>query len=139
MAEQKKEIVFKNDLAELEKLCQRIREFGKSLNIPEKSIFQVCLAIEEICANIISHGFNDNFVHWIKVTIGHKRGNMELRVEDDGIPFNPIEAEAPDLSCPIERRKEGGLGCYLINNLMDSVDYKRLDKKNILIVNKKIC
>ena len=139
MTAQKKEIVLKNDITELDKLCRQIKAFGESLNIPEKSIFQISLALEEICTNIISYGFNDDKIHLITITVDHYCGILELRIEDDGIPFNPVEVEKPDLSRPIENRKEGGLGCYLINNLMDKVDYKREDEKNILTVNKKIC
>lgn len=139
MTDKELKFVFKNDLTELEKLRPQIKEFGKSLHIPERSIFQVCLAVEEICANIISHGYRDDMVHWITVTMSYWRGIIEIRVEDDGIPFNPVDAEEPDISCPIENRKEGGLGCYLINNLMDKIDYRREDKKNILTANKKVC
>jgi len=53
-------------------------------------------------------------------------------VEDDGKPFDPLQAPPPDLSLPLERRPIGGLGIHLIRNLMDEVSYARVGGRNVL-------
>lgn len=129
---------FRNSLSELDTLRRNLEEFGKSLGMSRKGIFQISLAMEEVFANIISYGYTDNEEHWIKITMWHQDGTLTLRIEDDGIPFNPIEAETPDLECPIEDREIGGLGCYLIKCLMNDVAYERSGNKNILTMRKTI-
>ena len=61
-----------------------------------------------------------------------------MRIEDDGIPFNPVMAEEPDLECRIEDCRIGGLGIHLIKKLMDEVRYERVNDVNILYLKKKI-
>ena len=132
MAKDKISIEFKNDLSELDGLCKKLEDFGMSLGLSKKTLFHVNLVMEEVFTNIISYGFEDKTEHCIKITVSHENGTLELRAEDDGIPFNPTQIEAPDLCCPIEDRKVGGLGCYLTKRLMDHVEYQRLGNKNIL-------
>lgn len=132
MPKDKISLEIKNDLSELEELCQTLEDFGVSLGLSKKTLFQMKLVMEEVFTNIISYGFKDETVHLIRITISHENGMLKLRTEDDGIPFNPTEVEAPDLSCPIEDREVGGLGCYLTKRLMDNIEYKRIDNKNIL-------
>lgn len=138
MIRDKISIDFKNDMSELDALRNKLEEFGKSLGFSKKSFFHILLAVEEICTNIISYGFKDTSDHWINMTAHHQNGTLELRIEDDGIPFNPIEAETPDLECLIEEREVGGLGCHLVNTLMDDVIYQRIGNKNVLILKKAI-
>ena len=136
MATDKIKIELKNDLSELDRLCLKLTDFGKTFNLPKKSVFQICLVMEEICSNIISYGYKDKNVHWIQVMIQLKNKMLEFQIEDDGIPFNPVETEKPDLTCPLDQREEGGLGCHLVKNIMDHVIYKRVNNKNILTVKK---
>lgn len=129
---------FRNSLSELDTLRRNLEEFGKSLGMSKKSIFQINLAMEEVFANIISHGYTDDEEHWIKITMWHQDGTLTLRIEDDGIPFNPVEAEAPDLECPLEEREIGGLGCHLMRCLMNDIVYERSGNRNILTMKKTI-
>ena len=129
---------FRNSLSELDTLRRNLEEFGKSLGMTKKSISQINLAMEEVVANIIWHGYADNEEHWIKITMWHQDGTLTLRIEDDGIPFNPVVAETPDLERPLEERKIGGLGCYLTRCLMNHIVYERSGNKNILTMKKTI-
>jgi serine/threonine-protein kinase RsbW len=61
-----------------------------------------------------------------------------MRIEDDGIPFDPVLTEAPDLECRIEDCKIGGLGIHLIKKLMDEIRYERVNDVNILYLKKHI-
>ena len=128
----------RNRLSDLDKVQSNLQKIGKSLHLSKENIFQISLAMEEVVSNIISHGYSDRAEHWIKITISHQKGTLIFRIEDDGIPFNPCEAEAPDIECPLEERRIGGLGCHIMRCLMDDVDYQRRGSKNILTMKKVI-
>ena len=128
----------RNSLSELDALGKSLEQFGNSLGLSNKMVFEICLAMEELVSNIISYGFTDDAVHWIKVAMSHQDGILVIRLEDDGIPFDPLKAEEPDCECPLEQRKIGNLGIHLTKKFMDDIVYERLGNKNILTLRKKI-
>ena len=128
----------RNSLSELDTLGQSLQQFGEELGLSNKVLFQICLAMEEIVSNIISYGYTDDAVHWIKIAILHEQGILIIRLEDDGIPFNPLWAQEPDCECPVEERKVGNLGIHLCKKVMDEMIYERCGNKNILTLKKDI-
>ncbi|MFB0505582.1 MAG: ATP-binding protein [Thermodesulfobacteriota bacterium] len=138
MTRGKVSLVLRNSLSELDEVRRNLEEFGKSLGLSKKSAFQINLAMEEVFSNIISYAYADDGEHWITVTISHEKDALVLRVEDDGIPFNPCEVEPPDLTCSLEERQIGGLGCYLMRCVMDDIVYERRENKNVLTMKKTI-
>lgn len=128
----------RNSFSELDTLCQSLQQFGEELGLSSKTLFQICLAMEELVSNIISYGYTDDAVHWIKIAISHEDGILSIRLEDDGIPFDPLKAEEPDCECAIEQRKVGNLGIHLSKKVMDDMVYERCGKKNILTLRKDI-
>ncbi len=136
MTEDRVSLQLKNNLSEISTLCQNLERFGESLGLSPKTMFEICLAMEELVCNIISYGYTDDAVHWIKVAISHKDGILMIRLEDDGIPFDPLKVEEPDCKCPIEQRKIGNLGIHLSKKYMDDMVYERCGNKNVLTVKK---
>ena len=128
----------KNDLSELEQLCKTCEEIGRSINISDKSIFEMNLALDELFTNIISYGFQDCLEHIINISITIEGDQLQMRIEDDGVPFNPLESKTPDFQCGVEECKIGGLGIHLIGKLMDDIQYQRVADKNILVLRRKI-
>ena len=128
----------RNSLSELDALSESLEQFGNSLGLSNKIVFEICLAMEELVSNIISYGFTDDAVHWIKVAMSHQEGILVIRLEDDGIPFDPLKAEEPDCECPLEQRKIGNLGIHLTKKFMDDMVYERLGNKNILTLRKNL-
>jgi len=126
----------KNNLSELEKLGKYVVEFARSLGISHKTIFQLKFSMEEIFVNIISYGYPDQEEHWIKVLIAHENSMLIMRIEDDGIPYNPLNSEPPDVGTPIENRKIGGLGIHLTKHLITDMAYSRCGDRNILVLKK---
>lgn len=128
----------KNSLSELDALGRSLEQFGKTLGLAAKTLFQICLAMEELVSNIICYGYKDDAVHWIKVAISHKNAILIIRVEDDGIPFDPLKAEEPDCKSPIDRRKIGNLGIHLARKVMDDIAYERCGNNNVITLKKNI-
>ena len=135
-----KKISFKleNKLSELKRLCRQVEAFAKKQALSPKDIFKINLCMEEHFTNIISHGYTDSETHWIEIILSVENENFMVRIEDDGIAFNPTKIVAPDFQCPLEERKIGGLGVYLTKHFMDTMAYQRRDNKNILVMTKKI-
>ena len=133
----KLELRLSNSLAEVDRLHGAVAAFLKRHSINERVISQIDLSLEEVFTNIVRHGFDDRIDHEILIQVNVRRGAVEVRVEDDGSEFNPLLAPGPDLDEPIERRQVGGLGIHLVRALMDRVEYRRINGKNILNLWKK--
>ena len=131
-------IELKNDLNELERLTQEITEYCESCGFSPHILFALNLSLEEVVANVISYGYEDEREHLIFVRIRRKDVSLEIEVEDDGVSFNPLEQEPPDLSSPAEERPIGGLGIHLVRHYMDELEYRRHEDRNLLHMKKNI-
>ena len=128
----------KNCTSELDTLCRNVENFGSSLGLTKKCLFQINLALDELFTNIISYGYRDDDEHWVKIAISHENGTVVIRIEDTGMPFNPDAAEGPDMIHDIDKCPVGGLGIHLIKKLMDEILYERCGNKNVLTLKKYI-
>lgn len=72
-------------------------------------------------SNVISYGYDDREEHKIIVCLLMQQGKLTVEVENDGRPFNPLDAPEPDIEKPLEERTLGGLGIHLVRNVMDLV------------------
>ena len=127
-------LTLKNDPSEIGRLVDLLEAFGPQSGLTEDATFKLTLALDEIVANVVRHGFDDDREHRIEVKVTVDDRTVTASVEDDGLEFDPREAPVPDLDLPIEMRKPGGLGMHLVKATMDSVEYRRQDGRNILTV-----
>jgi anti-sigma regulatory factor (Ser/Thr protein kinase) len=127
-------LTLKNDPAEIGRLVDLLEAFGPQSGLTDDATFKLTLALDEIVANVVRHGFDDDREHRIEVNVTVDDRTVTASVEDDGLEFDPREAPVPDLDLPIEMRKPGGLGMHLVRATMDSVEYRRQDGRNILTV-----
>ena len=134
---QKISVALKNSLTEIGRMSQVIDEFCASNKFPPETVFALNLSLEEILTNIIRYGYDDNDEHVIHVSLNLNKGQVYIEVEDDAKPFNPLEVETPDIHKPLDERPIGGLGIHLVKNHMDSLQYKRKEERNLLIMKKK--
>jgi len=131
-------ITLRNNLSEIEKLANAVMQFGRKNNFSDKVIFEINLALEEVVNNIISYAYRDKNEHQIYIHMKLEGTDLVLKVEDDGIPFNPLEVTEPDIKKPLEERQPGGLGLFFVRKLIDTLEYRRDKDKNIFIIRKKI-
>ena len=94
--------------------------------------------MDEIFTNIISYGYTDQAEHTVRVCVSADADHLTIVVEDDGVPFNPIERLTPKVPDNVESCKIGGLGIHLVKNLVDDIGYRRCDGKNILTLTKTV-
>lgn len=131
-------LTLKNDLSELRVLQNALEKFGRRSGIAPKHLLQINLVLEELFTNVVTCGYRDHHVHWVTVRLKQSPDVIIIEFEDDGSPFNPIKAPAPDLKCPAEKRRIGGLGIHLIKKMTDDIQYRRKGNKNILTLTKNI-
>lgn len=128
----------RNDVSEIASLRDKVGNFCKNGNMSAKTVNNVKLAIDEILTNVISYAFKDCAAHEITVRAGLDSSFLHIEIEDDGWQFNPLNLPEPDIESPLEERQIGGLGVYLVRRIMDGVEYRRENEKNILIMKKNI-
>lgn len=132
------ELTLVNRAAEVSRVQDSLEKFARVHEIPDRKLHEVQLALEEHLTNITRYGHKDDSEHSIKVVIELAASELEIRVEDDGCPFNPLEQPTPDLSKPIEERPIGGMGIHMMRNSLDELKYRRVGGKNLLTMIKRL-
>ena len=130
------EIRIDNNLSEITRVADMVDDFAARHQFPEQVLFALNVVLDEIINNIISYGYEDAGHHEIAVRVALRPGNVEAVVEDDGKPFDPLAAPAPDLTSA--QREPGGVGLHFVRNLMDEVTYTRRDGINHLRMMKRL-
>ena len=130
-------LLLRNDLSELKRMSEAVSAWCKGNGVSAAVEFHVNLALDEIVSNSIRYGWKDGGEHQLHVRLSHLANEIRVEVEDDAIPFNPLEVPAPDLDRPMDERLVGGLGIHLVRQVMDGLDYQRLNGKNLVVMKKK--
>jgi sigma-B regulation protein RsbU (phosphoserine phosphatase) len=116
----------------LEAVLRFVSEHLERRGCDSKLMTQISLAVEEIFVNIANYAYaprsGDAFV---RVAADPER-EVVVELEDGGVPYNPLEKSDPDMQALAHERKIGGLGVFLVKNIMDSVEYRNEDGRNIL-------
>ena len=100
-----------------------------------KETLALRLACEEIVMNVTTYAYPEGVDGFLDVTI-QKTDRIEIRFEDGGVPFNPLEQKKPDTGLSWKKRHMGGLGIFIIRRKMDDVRYAYEDNKNVLTIEK---
>lgn len=127
-----------NRLEEIERLAAAVEAFGAAHGLPDSVVFALTLSLDEVVTNVISYAYADVRDHPINVHLRLAGDVVHAEVIDDGRPFNPIDVPAPDLDAPIDKRRIGGLGVHLVREMMDELDYRRENGRNILALSKRV-
>ena len=102
-----------------------------------KETLALRLACEEIVMNVTSYAYPEGVDGFLDVTI-RKTDRIEIRFEDGGMPFNPLEQKTPNTKLSWKKRRIGGLGIFLLRRKMDDVSYAYEGNKNVLTIEKTI-
>jgi hypothetical protein len=124
------------DMAGLEKADKTLDEFALAVHLPEETLFQVRLVLEEVLMNVISYGAGGGAIPDVQLNMAQVENTLSMEIADNGIAFDPLQLPPPDLDAAIDDRPIGGLGIFLVRELMDSVTYRRDGDWNRLMVTK---
>ncbi|MFZ5571453.1 MAG: ATP-binding protein [Thermodesulfobacteriota bacterium] len=125
-------------LNELERLRRRLHGFGRRAGLPPKAVWMINLVLDELFTNIISHGCGNCGEKTVRFSLSRSGDDLAIKIEDNGIPFNPLSCEAPDVSCGLTERSIGGMGLHLVKHMMDHLHYRRCRDTNILEMKKSL-
>ena len=131
----KSSLKIKNNLSELANLEEHLQSLESQWGLSKKIGVEINLVLDELITNIIEHGDQEN-LHFIDISLTKKCQKLTIEVKDDGPPFDPTRCKMPDTTQPLEERRCGGLGIFLVRKFSDCCSYKRSDNKNIFTLQK---
>ena len=124
---------FEANLDLVDEMMMPIISSLEEIDVDHKKIYQINLALEEILVNIARYAYApDKGLIDISYEISDKPKQLKVIIKDKGRAFNPLEKEEPDLEASIQDRKIGGLGIYIVKNIVDDIKYQRINNENIL-------
>jgi anti-sigma regulatory factor (Ser/Thr protein kinase) len=131
------EIVLAARPEERHKVLTLLESFAREHRLPPQVVQAADLSLEEHLTNILDYAYSDDSPHQIRVRLSVSAGWLEIEVQDDGKPFNPLRMPEVDPSVPLDQKPVGGLGIHLIRKFMDEVEYRRDNGANILRLRKR--
>ena len=118
-----------------ERITDFVNEELSQYDCPPKALFQIEVAIEEISVNIVSYaGLAEDADIEIRCDVLDDPLRVVVQFLDDGVPFDPLEKEDPDTSPEAIEQRIGGLGIFMVKQMMDSVSYAYENGKNTLTI-----
>ena len=124
----------KHYTASIENIPARVEfvaEKAEAAGVHPKRVMHLQLATEEAVANICNYAYEVPPGE-LSIRISPTEHALQIDFIDNGVPFDPLSKEAPDLQSELDKREIGGLGIFLIRRFLDEVHYKRQGDKNIL-------
>lgn len=131
-------IVLKNDITEIGRLNQFIDEVGDEYSLAPDVVFNLNLVLEEAVVNVINYAYPKEEHEFIYLSSKMVDGSVVFILTDTGKEFDPTMTPDADITLSADEREIGGLGIFLIRQIMNEVRYERIDGKNILTLSKKL-
>lgn len=132
------ELSLANDLNELAGVAAGIDAFCESHRLESDIAFAVNLSIDELLTNTISYGYRDEETHRIELEVRIEGDELVVVIVDDSAAFDVSEETNPELDASLTDRAVGGLGLFLVHQMMDGVEYRRRDGRNVVTLTKHI-
>ena len=133
------ELTLQASLEKLDEVLAFVEENLEKNDCPMKVLMQVQIAVEEIFVNISHYAYDsEQGTVTIRVEVGGDPLQVIITFIDQGVPYDPLQKEDPDVTLSAEDRQIGGLGIFMVKKSMDDVKYEYADGKNILTISKKI-
>lgn len=133
-----KSIILANDISEISRLYEFIEELGRDYSLAPDIVFNLNLVLEEAVVNIINYAYPKEEHQFIYLSARKQEGSIVLVLTDTGKEFDPTAAPEADVTLSADERQIGGLGIFLIRQIMNEVRYERIEGKNVLTLEKKL-
>ncbi len=131
-------LTLNSDVHQVDLLGDFVKNVATQLRLPSKMAGNVRLAVEEAVVNVMTYAYPAGEEGEITVQAKSDGHWLKFVISDSGQPFDPTEARQADTSLSAEDRPIGGLGIHIVRKLMDSINYERIDGKNILTLRKEV-
>jgi serine/threonine-protein kinase RsbW len=124
-------------LKSLKDFREFLKEYCAGLpGVNDEILYDVQLAVDEACTNIISHGYAGLDPGSIILDLEIDSEKLTISLTDFGHSFEPSNVPIPDVDAPIEERELGGFGLFLIQQSMDHLNYQVTEEGNKMILTK---
>jgi anti-sigma regulatory factor (Ser/Thr protein kinase) len=133
-----KSIILANDLSEISRLYEFIEGLGEDFSLSPDVVFNLNLVLEEAVVNVINYAYPKEEHESIYLSARMHEGSIILVLTDTGKEFDPTAAPEADVTLSADERQIGGLGIFLIRQIMNEVKYERIEGKNVLTLEKKL-
>ena len=129
-------LTLSNDVKQVPELNSFVKTVGERLNLESTLSSQLMLAVEEAVVNVMSYAYPLGTKGDIKVDAQATDKSLKFIITDHGKAFDPTQGSNADTTLDVEDRPIGGLGILLVHSLMDTINYERIDGKNVLTLKK---
>jgi len=127
-----------NTIAEMARVAEFVDRFGAAHGLAKAIVDNLNLCLDELLNNTISYGYEDQAEHNIAIGLSIADGLLTVEIRDDARPFDPRKPTPAAVGDSLQARKLGGLGLQFVKNLMDDLDYRRIDGTNVVRISKKL-
>lgn len=131
-------LVLPNDIETIPQLNEFIDSVAEEVGLEMSLTMSLNLAIEEAVVNVMEYAYPEGQTGNVEIEVTADQEWMTFVITDTGIAFDPTKKEDADTTLSAEERPIGGLGIFLVRQLMDVIDYKREGNKNVLTLQKKL-
>ena len=131
-------LVLHNNIQQIPQLAEFVEAIAEEKGIDQAMAMSLNLALEEAVTNVILYAYPDGIDGLVDIEAFIEDDCLRFILSDSGKPFDPTAAPDADVTLGVNERKIGGLGIYLVRNIMDTVSYRYENGKNILTMIKKI-
>lgn len=123
----------------IETVTDFVNEQLEALDCPMKAQMQINIAIDELFGNIAHYAYNPEVGSaTVRVEVSEAPLAVIITFIDNGVPYDPLGNDDPDITLSAEEREIGGLGIYMVKKSMDEITYEYKDGQNILKIKKNI-
>lgn len=137
--EASKELTVMAEAENIDKITSFVNKQIKRLGGTKRAMVQIEVALDELFANICNYAYDDGVGHvTVRVQDVPEQNSVCITLEDEGMPFDPLAREDPDVTLGLHERGVGGLGIYMVKKTMDDVRYEYRDGLNMLTVVKSL-
>lgn len=126
------------DTSQTERLGEWMEMVCEQAGFDAATSTKLNIAVEEAVVNVMNYAYPAGTVGNVDIDAEFDDGKLTFVLSDSGTPFDPTQTGEPDLTLGAEDRPIGGLGIFLVRQIMDSVEYRYSDGKNILTLTKNI-
>ena len=134
--EEKMSITLTNDIQEVAQLAAFVEEACEKAGMDASTTMQMNLAMEEAVVNVMNYAYPTGEKGDIDIEVLIDDKGLTFVIADSGTPFDPTAEKEADTTLAAEDRPIGGLGIFLVRQLMDSISYERKEGKNRLTLGK---
>ena len=131
-------ITLPNDIEKVPVLAEFVDEVCEIVGFDMSTTMGINLALEEAVVNVMSYAYQPGTTGNVNIEAIANETRLKFIISDWGTPFDPTAEKEVDTTLSAEERPIGGLGIHLVRQIMDSINYERIDGMNVLTLRKKL-